>query len=359
MNNYIRRYGWFMSLYVVCACTIWMLGLIILPQLQMVEHSFWHLDRSQSEVIDRQIEDRYVDVQQLDSRLRRLKRELDATQGDTGKTELLQGDIDTAVEQRDQLYAQITELEQKLQQPEKVYGLHNYQTLADNELHRSIFIKTLWSSALVTLVALLVCYPTAFYLAQLAPKERAAMLMVALLIPYWVNELLRTLAWLMILSYQGFANSVLSWLGLISEPILFMQGNTGVMLGMTYAYILFMVFPMYNTIETLDKNQLEAARDLGASWWRIHWRIVIPHAKPGIAVGCIMTFMLTAGSYAVPQLLGGTNSLWFTQIIYDWFFNGGNWNQGAAYAMVLLVLCVCFIQLMMRVFKVSLEDIAK
>jgi len=120
-----------------------------------------------------------------------------------------------------------------------------------------------------------------------------------------------------------------------------------------------MVFPMYNTIQTLDKNQIEAARDLGCPWWRIHWRIVIPHAKPGIAVGCIMTFMLAVGTYAVPAILGGTSGIWFTQIIYSWFFDGGNWNQGSAYAFVLLTLCVLFVMLMLRVFRVKMEDIAK
>ena len=101
------------------------------------------------------------------------------------------------------------------------------------------------------------------------------------------------------------------------------------------------------------------ARDLGAAVWRIHWRVVIPHAKPGVAVGCIMVFMLTASSYAVPSILGGTGSRWFTEIIYDWFFDGQNWNQGAAYAFILLVLCLAFIMGMMALFRVRLGDIAK
>jgi len=146
---------------------------------------------------------------------------------------------------------------------------------------------------------------------------------------------------------------------LAAEPIRFMSGDGGVVLGMAYAYLLFMVFPLYNAIETLDHNQIEAARDLGAPTWRIHWRVVVPHAKPGIAVGCIMVFMLTASSYAVPAILGGPSSRWFTQIIYDWFFEGQNWNQGSAYAFILLLLCIGFILVMMRLFKVGLADIAK
>ena len=111
-----------------------------------------------------------------------------------------------------------------------------------------------------------------------------------------------------------------------------------------YAYILFMVFPVYNTIETLDPNQIEAAKDLGASTLRTHLRVVLPHAKPGIAVGSIMTFMLAAGSIAVPGLVGpGLHPEWFSQVIYRNFFEAGNWNSGSAYSLALLAACTLFI----------------
>lgn len=243
--------------------------------------------------------------------------------------------------------------------PEDVYTLGNYATLWTNRIHLSIFLKTVWASALVTLVTLAVCYPVAYYLAQVAPKRRLPTLVLMLVVPFWINELLRTFAWYIILAFNGPLNIALVWLGVWTEPQRLLGGDVGVIVGMVYVYILFMVFPMYNAMESLDRNQIEAARDLGAGWLRIHRRIVVPHAKPGIAVGCIMTFMLAAGSYAVPALLGGPQSRWFTEVIYNWFFEGGNWNQGAAYAFILLVLCVGFILLMMRLFRVGLADIAK
>lgn len=246
--------------------------------------------------------------------------------------------------------------------PEDVYTLANYQSLWLNELHRTIFFRTVWSAALVTLLALLVCYPIAYFLAQVAKGGTAAVLVVGLVIPFWINEILRTFSWFLILSRNGILNQALMGAGLTELPINF-GGLGAVLIGMVYAYILFMVFPLYNAIESLDRNQIEAARDLGAPWWKIHTRIVIPHAKPGIAVGCIMVFMLAAGTVAVPQIMqslpGGTGARWFTQVIYSWFFDGGDWNKGAAYAFALLLLCVLFIFLMMRVFKVGLRDIAK
>ena len=246
----------------------------------------------------------------------------------------------------------------KIGGPEDVYTLKNYLVLFTTPLHRAIFLKTIWSSIIVTSVALTICYPIAFYLAKVARGARLAWILMGLIIPYWINELLRIFAWQLILSDAGILNKLLLALGFIAEPLNFRAGNGAVIMGMTYAYILFMVFPLYNAIESLDRNQIDAARDLGSSWLRIHRRIVIPHAKPGIAVGCIMTFMLAAGSIAAPQLLGSPSSFWFTQIIYT-NFETANWNQGAAYAMVLAVLCLVFIFIMLKLFKVGLKELTK
>ncbi|MAD36502.1 ABC transporter permease [Tistrella sp.] len=243
--------------------------------------------------------------------------------------------------------------------PEDIRSVANYAALFSNQIHFAIFIKTIWASALVTLLTLVACYPIAYYLAQVATRRRAATVMLILIVPFWINEVLRTFAWYIILALNGPLNGLLLGLGVIDRPVRWIDGNGAVLVGMVYAYVLFMVFPIYNAIESLDRAQIEAARDLGAGWPRIHRRVVIPHAKPGIATGCIMTFMLAAGSYAVPALLGSPGSRWFTQIIYDWFFEGGNWHMGAAYAFVLLLICMGFIMIMMRVFKVGVGDIAR
>jgi spermidine/putrescine transport system permease protein len=239
-----------------------------------------------------------------------------------------------------------------------VYSADNFLYLAGERVHRAIFFKTVWASALVAAVTLVVCYPLAWWLAQRATVNQAALALVALTIPFWLNEVLRTLAWFILLAYRGPLNEVLLGLGLLAEPVRW-QGNGGVLAGMVYAYILFMLFPLYNAMESLEKAQVEAARDLGASAWRIHWRIVIPHAKAGIATGCVFTFMLAAGSYVAPALLGAPGSRWFTEIIYNWFFEGGDWNRGAAYALVLLLLCLGVVLLALRLFRVNLADVAK
>lgn len=242
--------------------------------------------------------------------------------------------------------------------PRDVHSLDNLLYLANEPVHRSIFFKTIWASALVTFVTFVVCYPLAFWLAQTATPSAASLVVLALIIPFWINEVLRTLAWYILLAFRGPLNAFLTSIGVIDEPMRW-YGDGGVLAGMVYAYILFMLFPITNAIESLEKAQVEAAQDLGASTWRIHARIVIPHAKAGIATGCVFTFMLAAGSYVAPALLGAPGSRWFTQIIYNWFFEGGDWNRGAAYALVLLVLCLTAVLITLRIARVSLAEVAK
>ncbi len=252
--------------------------------------------------------------------------------------------------------------------PNDVYTLKNYKYLifgreSDSEmfnwLHLEVFAKTIFASVIVTLINFLICYPLAFFMAQSVRGRGQRLLFLCLLLPFWVNEILRAFAFKLIFADLGLINNFLMALGILDQPYDFLGANVALYTGLTYAYILLMIFPLYNAIESLDPNQVEAARDMGASWMKIHLRVVMPHAKPGIASGCTMVFMLTAGALAAPNILGGPSSLWFTQIIYQWYNTGGNWPQGSAYAFVLLVSCIIFVRIMMRVFKVGLGDIAK
>jgi spermidine/putrescine transport system permease protein len=353
--DFKRRYGSALTGYVLVAVSVWMLGIIVLPQAMMMEYSFWRLDRSHSAELNAEVERLYMEKQKIERQIRAIDRQL--KKPDAADRSALEAQKAPLVAEVADIEARLPEMEEQVTRPVRVYGVDNYVHFLTSELHWSIFLKTIWASVIVTVIAALICYPVAYYIAQVAPAHRAPLLMLALVVPYWVNELLRTLAWLMILSENGIANLALRALGL--PGVDWLNADSGVIIGMTYAYVLFMIFPVYNTLETLDRNQIEAARDLGASWARIHWRIIIPHAKPGLAVGCIMVFMLAAGSFAVPQILGGVRSVWFTQVIYSWFYDHSNWNMGATYAMGLLILCILFVMLMMRLFRVRLEDIAR
>lgn len=252
--------------------------------------------------------------------------------------------------------------------PKDVYTIANYKYLVFgapgnedgyNRVDLLVFLRTLLAAAAVTIFDLVLCYPIAYFLGQSPGGGFTRVLVLLLIIPYWINEILRAFAFRIIFGDTGVINEFMMLFGLIDRPIDFIRENVALYAGLGYAYILLMIFPMYNVIESLDRNQIEAARDMGASWWMIHRRIVIPFAKPGISSGCTMVFMLSAGALAAPQILGGPSSLWFTQLIYQWFNTGGNWTQGSAYAVVLLLTCIVIVLAVMRLFKVNMGDIGK
>jgi spermidine/putrescine transport system permease protein len=256
--------------------------------------------------------------------------------------------------------------------PKDVYSLRNYAKVFDGSIERSFFGipymipvhvmtfgLTIWYSIVVTVACFALAYPLAFFMAKIANPKSLPTLLLLLFIPLWVSEVLRAFAWWIILAFKGPLNALLLAIGAIDEPVRWIVGYDGVVIGLTYAYVLFMLFPIYNAISSLDTNQIEAADDLGAPWWKIHLRVVLPHAKPGIASGCVMVFMLSAGSLLVPSILGSTTSQWFTQTIDQWFKDALDWNTASAYAFILLLLCTVFVSIALKVFNVKLSDIAK
>ncbi len=252
--------------------------------------------------------------------------------------------------------------------PDDVYTLENYRyflfgSTRDasrwNTTHLHAFWITIFVSVLITIANFAICYPLAYFMAQVAKPRVVLRLMLLLIVPYWINEVLRAFAFRVLMGTGGVINNVLIGAGLIREPIDFLGLDVALYSGLTYAYLLIMMFPLYNAIESLDRNQIEAARDLGAPWWHIHLFVVMPYAKPGIASGATLVFMLCAGALACPLILGGPKTLWFTPIVYDRFFQAFNWQQGAAYALILLSACMAFVLLVMRLFRVSLSEIAR
>lgn len=243
--------------------------------------------------------------------------------------------------------------------PKDVYTLKNYLTFFNSPIHIGVFIWTVVYSSIVTFICFVIAYPLAYYLSKVAQPRSLPTLFLILTIPLWVSEIMRSFAWFIILSLKGPLNIILIDISVIEKPIRWMTGFRSVLIGLVYTYVLFMLFPIFNAIQSLDTNQIEAAEDLGSPWWRTHWRVILPHAKPGIASGSVMVFMLSAGSILVPTLLASTSSRWFTEIIQQWMFESNDWNTGSAYAFLLLILCTLFVTAVMRIFRVKLSDIAR
>lgn len=237
----------------------------------------------------------------------------------------------------------------------------------DDQVHLRIgalvLLRTILYAIAATALALLICYPIAYKVALASSPAQAMMLFVALVIPYAIVELMRIYAWTSIIDNRGVLNTLLDWAGVLDRdvnPIQFKRSALTVFVVVVYTYVLFMVFPVVNVMTTLDKNQIEAARDLGASTARIHRRIVIPHAKPGIAVGCIATFMLAAGAFSVPRIISaGLQSQWFAETIYNKFFESENSNIGAAYSFAYTAICFLIVALFMWIMRTRLKDFAR
>ena len=217
-------------------------------------------------------------------------------------------------------------------------SLAQYRTFFEEPLYWHTFVRTALLSVLATALTLLLAFPIAWTIAKIARGRARSLLFVLCLVPFWVSETVRTLGWMILLRESGVLPSLLVSLGLAGTPPELLYHDATILVGLVYTSLLFMVVPLIGALDTLDDTLIEAAYDLGGNGLDILRRIIIPHAAPGITAGCIVVFMLTLGNYLTPTLLGGKNSLWFTEQIYTQFITRFNWEQGAAFGFLLLVL---------------------
>ncbi|OHD81320.1 MAG: spermidine/putrescine ABC transporter permease, partial [Spirochaetes bacterium RIFOXYC1_FULL_54_7] len=216
--------------------------------------------------------------------------------------------------------------------------LKNYMAFFTEPIYWLTFVRTALYSILVTFLVIAIALPVSFYITKLARVKTVGFLMVMLLVPFWVSELIRVYGWIILLRESGVLNKLLVGLGLFKQPVEMLYNDITMVMGLVYTSMLFMVIPIIGVMEDLDDSLIEAAYDLGAKRLAIWRTIIIPHCMPGIVSGGIIVFMLVLGSYLTPNLMGGKNSLWFTEQIYNQIILYFNWNQGAAFGFLLLVL---------------------
>jgi spermidine/putrescine transport system permease protein len=211
----------------------------------------------------------------------------------------------------------------------------------------------------VTLIVLTVALPIAFYTTKIAGVKVQGFLLVLLLLPFWVSELIRVYGWMIILRESGVLSSFMLSMGLWKEPVELLYNDVVMIMGLVYTTLLFMVVPVISVMESLDDSLIEAAYDLGANKITIWRKIVIPYSMPGIMSGSIVVFMIVLGSYLTPKLMGGKNSLWFTEQIYNQFITYFNWNQGSAFGFLLLLLSSGIIWMALKLTRQKLSDVLK
>ena len=222
-------------------------------------------------------------------------------------------------------------------------SLAQYGTFIDEPLYWNTFVRTALMSIVSTALTLLLAFPIAWTIAKIARGRAKSMLFVMCLIPFWVSETVRALGWMILLRESGVLPGLLVTMGITPAPVELLYNDATILIGLVYTSMLFMVVPLIGALESLDDSLIEAAYDLGGNGFSILRQIIIPHAAPGIVAGCIVVFMLTLGNYLTPTLLGGKSSLWFTEQIYTQFITRFNWEQGAAFGFLLLILSTAIV----------------
>jgi len=234
-------------------------------------------------------------------------------------------------------------------------SLANYRSFIDEPLYLWTFARTAVMSVIATALTLLIGFPVAYYIAKMARGRVRSALFLLCLVPFWVSELVRTFGWMILLRETGLFSSLLQWAGLVDGPVEMLYNDVAIMVGLVYTSMLFMVVPLVTTLDSLDDSVIEAGYDLGGSGPSILREIVIPHAMPGIVSGSIVVFMLSLGNYLTPIMLGGKDSLWFTELIYSQFIVRFNWELGAAFGFMLLILSSVIVWGTLRLTGQTLE----
>ena len=218
-----------------------------------------------------------------------------------------------------------------------VFNLGNYLYLLDDEMYLDSYLQSIQVATISTLLCLLIGYPMAWAIVHSSPAMRIALLMLVVL-PSWTSFLIRVYAWIGILKNNGLINNFLMWLGVIDEPLTLLHTNATVYIGIVYAYLPFMILPIYTALMRMDYSLVEAASDLGARPYRTFLSITLPLTKSGIIAGSMLVFIPAVGEFVIPELLGGPDSLLIGRVLWQEFFNNRDWPVASAVAVVMLII---------------------
>lgn len=223
----------------------------------------------------------------------------------------------------------------------------NFLFLLEDDLYWIAYLNSAKIALISTFFCLLLGYPMAYGMARARPATRNLLLMLVIL-PFWTSFLLRVYAWIGILKNNGPINNLLIALGVIDEPLVMMQTDFAVYIGIVYSYLPFMILPLYANLERLDMTLLEAAADLGCRPVKAFFSITLPLSLPGIVAGSMLVFIPAVGEFIIPSLLGGPDTLMIGRVLWDEFFANRDWPVASAVAIAVLILLVVPIMIFQR-----------
>ncbi|PYE46559.1 ABC-type spermidine/putrescine transport system permease subunit I [Rhizobium sp. PP-F2F-G20b] len=219
------------------------------------------------------------------------------------------------------------------------FSFDNYIWLTEDALYTNAYLSSLTIALISTALTLLIAYPIAYGMAKAPATLRPTLLMLVIL-PFWTSFLIRVYAWIAILKPEGLLNQLLLSTGLISEPLIILNTNTAIYIGIVYSYLPFMVLPLYSALEKMDHSLTEAAQDLGCTPISAFWRITFPLSLPGVIAGCLLVFIPAVGEFVIPDLLGGSETLMIGKTLWNEFNANRDWPVSSAVAAILLMILV-------------------
>ncbi|GGA59644.1 ABC transporter permease subunit [Pelagibacterium lentulum] len=221
----------------------------------------------------------------------------------------------------------------------------NFLFLVRDSLYANAYINSVRIAAISTIIALVIAYPMAWFIARSEEKHRNLLLMLVIL-PFWTSFLLRVYAWMGFLGRNGIINNTLMGLGIIDEPLVMLQTEGAVFVGIVYTYLPFMVLPLYTALVKLDQSLIEASADLGARPFVTFLTVILPLSLPGIIAGSMLVFIPAIGEFVIPSLLGGADTLMIGRVLWDEFFANRDWPVASAVAIVMLIILIIPIMLL-------------
>jgi spermidine/putrescine transport system permease protein len=220
---------------------------------------------------------------------------------------------------------------------EKLAGLQNYAQFFENASYWQAMVNSLEVTAIVVVISVLLAYPFAWILAERVPERFQRLCLMLAVLPFWTSYVVRSYAWLLVLSKKGAVNETLLGAGLIAEPLTLANTRAATVLGFTHFFVMLLTLTIYANLKQLSPNYRKAAADLGASGFQTFWHVILPLTLPGIMVGAFLTFVLCIGDYITPQILGGNNELLMPQLIMMQIGRRGDFPLASALSIILMV----------------------
>jgi spermidine/putrescine transport system permease protein len=218
----------------------------------------------------------------------------------------------------------------------------NYARFFEDLFYPTILLRTLRVSVICVLLCLVMGYVPAYFFYRSASRHRQLLLLL-IMVPFWISFIIRTMSWINILGATGFLNYNLMRLGLISEPLNLLYNEAAVLMGLIQYLLPFMILNIYVSLEGIDKNLLEAARSMGCNEWQAFREVTLPLSLPGLSAGCLLVFVLTAGTYLPPMILGGPGNEMIANLIFKRVIGTLDWPFGSAISVILLLLLGCIV----------------